>query len=55
MVAVKDISSGDIRPGKVLGKFRTREFAERDHSTLAIRANKQKWQVGIFQNGKCLI
>ncbi|MDP2668266.1 MAG: hypothetical protein Q8P07_00295 [bacterium] len=54
VVAAKDISSGEIRPGKVLGKFRKIEFALQAHRKLADAAGKKIWQTGIFQGGKLL-
>ena len=55
VVAVKDVSlPGQIRPGKVLGKYREREFAKRAQWSLAKRENRNIWQVGVFRNGKLL-
>lgn len=51
-VAVKDVSSGSICQGKILGKYRKLEFAQRDRGKLARSAFVQIWVVGIFQNGK---
>ena len=51
VVAVKDTSSGDIRPGKPLGQFRKLEFAMRDWKTLAERefgGMFNNHRVGIF-------
>ena len=53
VVAVKDVSvPGPIRQGKVLGRYRQLEFAERDFRGLAERAGLASWQVAIFRNGK---
>lgn len=55
IVAVKDVSQpGQIRQGKILGKYREREFAERDKPTLARRQGLANWKLGIFQKGRAL-
>jgi len=58
VVAVKDSKSvsGKILPGKVLGRYRKKEFASRDLQKLAQRAGfgGSCWRVGIFQNGKLI-
>lgn len=52
IVAIKDVSSGEIRPGKVLGQYRRKEFADRDQQKLARRAGCEYWHVGIFFQDK---
>ncbi|MFA5020467.1 MAG: hypothetical protein WC517_00150 [Patescibacteria group bacterium] len=54
VVAVKDISTGKILPGKVLGSFRAEEFARRDFSKLAQRECgwARTYHCGIFFEGK---
>jgi hypothetical protein len=56
VVAVKEVSSpGHIKPGKILGSFRKREFAARDRYKLASReCPGSEWKVAIFHNGKCV-
>ncbi len=54
IVAVKDVSTGEIKPGKVLGQFRKREDAWQARFKLAEMACLRTWKVGIFFNGKCL-
>ncbi len=56
VVAVKDVvSPGVIRPGKVLGTFRKREFAARDFYKLASREHPgSEWKVAIFHGNKCV-
>ena len=49
VVAVKDVSSGGIKPGKVLGTYRTIDFARNDFYKLAGRAGLVSWKVGIFK------
>ena len=48
VVAVKDVSTGKILPGKKLAQYRKQEFAERDHWDLANRAGLEVWRTGIF-------
>jgi hypothetical protein len=50
LVAVKDTSTGKILPGKVLGRFRKLEFAEKAFYSLAIRecGHSRTWHCGIF-------
>ena len=54
IVAVKDTSTGKILAGKVLGKFRKLEFAQRDFQKLAVRECgwDMIWHCGIFVDGK---
>lgn len=54
IVAVKDVSQKNIRPGKVLGSFRSVEFARHALSGLARKEGLRNWQIGFFQNGKLL-
>jgi hypothetical protein len=54
VVAVKDVSTGEIRSGKVLSEFRSKEFAEKARVTLARKESLDIWKVGIFLDGKCL-
>lgn len=55
VVARKDVSTpGQIKPGKILGKYRQKEFAYHDLHNLAKREGCKPWQVGIFQNGRLL-
>lgn len=55
VVAVKDVSQGSIRPGKILGTFRALEFARRALPRLGDRefgmTSRAAWCVGVFQNG----
>ncbi len=52
-VAVKDVSApGQIRQGKILGKYRELSFARRDHYGLARAEGLESWKTGIFQHGK---
>lgn len=50
IVAVKDVSSGKILPGKILGKYREYEFASRDTFRLARRQGVEVSSIGIFLN-----
>jgi len=52
IVAVKDVSSGNIRPGKKLGQYRTKDFAWHARSNLAREKGLDVWRIGVFYNGK---
>ncbi len=52
VVAVKDVSTGKILPGKKLAQYRKQEFAERDHWNLAKREGLELWRTGIFLGNK---
>lgn len=55
IVAVKDSTGpGPIKPGKVLGKYKKKENAERDFQKLAARECgwDRVWHVGIFHEGR---
>lgn len=55
VVAVKDVSvPRQICQGKVLDKYREKDFAFNDRQKLARRAECAYWQVGIFFNGKLI-
>ena len=53
VVAIKETPPGKpIRPGKVLGEFRKKEFADKGFHSLVKAEGTDSWRVGIFQNGK---
>ena len=53
IVAHKDISQpGQIKQGKVLGRYRKREFAERAKPNLARQENVPNYYLGIWHNGR---
>lgn len=54
IVALKDTSKGDIRQGKILGKFRTLESAIHSYPSLVTKQGYPVWRGGIFQNNKLI-
>ena len=56
VIAVKDVSSGEIRPGRILASYRKFEFANRDFQQVAARAGyvSDCWRCGVFFRNKCL-
>jgi len=55
IVAIKNSATDkEIKPGKTLGKFREKEFADHAFPGLVRKSGLRSWEVGIFQDEKLI-